>query len=520
VSHDCALLLQIGELLLNGKLPYVDYVEVNPPLIQYLSVPPVLIARVLGLHPIPVFLVCVWLLVAASTLLIRRLLSRAPHLLSPGESGMVVLAVLVGHECAMLAPDFGQREHLFLILYLPFMIHRWLACQGVRLNPLASAAIGACAGVGACIKPYFLLSAVMVEAYLCVSSRSFRQAFNAANLAFALAVLAYPAHFLVLPWKVAAAFFGRWVPLLASSYWVFNRPATFGQLLADGIVSLLILGAAVSAFSVSEPRMPQCRLNRMFAVFTVSSLITYLFHAKSWFYQLLPALFGFFVCLAFILVRPRKPLVWGQIAHRHKFVPLICLALTTPLIDAGYTILLGWAGQTLERMPPVTRIMLDQSRAGDPVLFVSTSVLDGYPEILQYRRRPASRHLVCFSIALVYKDKHSGEPSGSLYHSESEMPMDERLFLRELEEDILRNQPVMIAIIDSEKSQGCPKGFRIFEYLQSVGFVKRGMRDYQYVGCFPGKLDPFRVFIRRGDVSRAAHRAPGSADLLRASLPF
>lgn len=496
ISHDCAFLLQIGDLISKGKLPYIDFIELNPPLIQYLSVLPDFVARMLGFHVIPVFLLGVWLLVVASTLLIRYLLSRATHVLAPGEGGMVITAILVGHECTMLCPDFGQREHLFLILYLPFMVLRWLRCHGVRIHPIASVALGLCAGVGVCIKPYFLFSALVVEAYLCISSRSVRQAFNILNLGVALAGAAYPLGFLLIPPEISAAFFGRWVPFIATNYSVYSRPLTPG-LAFDGIMAALIVPAVILAFYREDLRSPRCQLGRIFAIFTLCGFATYLYHAKSYFYQLLPALFGYFVCLGFNYMRRRKPHRPGSWVARYRFVPLMLIALMTPPVDTAFVLAFGWLGRVYDTPPPLTQMMLDQTGEGDPVLFVSTSVSDGYPEILQYHRRPASRHLYCFPIALSYKDKQNPSPGENLYHSEPEMSADERLFLQELKEDILRNQPVMIAIIDSDKSQGCPRGFRVYEYLRSVGFLEQAMDNYEYIGCVAGKFDPFRVFIRK-----------------------
>ena len=72
INHDCAAYLQYGALLLDGKLPYVDFVDVNPPLIVYISAVPAFFARHCPLDPIVVFSLCVLGLVAWSTFAIRR----------------------------------------------------------------------------------------------------------------------------------------------------------------------------------------------------------------------------------------------------------------------------------------------------------------------------------------------------------------------------------------------------------------------------------------------------------------
>ena len=44
IKSDCALYLEMGRQLLEGKLPYVDFGEVNPPLIIYLNAIPAFVA--------------------------------------------------------------------------------------------------------------------------------------------------------------------------------------------------------------------------------------------------------------------------------------------------------------------------------------------------------------------------------------------------------------------------------------------------------------------------------------------
>ena len=44
--------LEMGRYLLEGRLPYVDYIELNPPLIHYISVIPVFLADLTGINPI------------------------------------------------------------------------------------------------------------------------------------------------------------------------------------------------------------------------------------------------------------------------------------------------------------------------------------------------------------------------------------------------------------------------------------------------------------------------------------
>ena len=149
--------------------------------------------------------------------------------------------------------NIGQREHLFVLLYVPYLVLRVLrhregtgtgaTCAkppaGRRTNdarPLCptplSVLLGIQAGFGSSLKPYFLLAAVAVECFLTLSStigtrrriilrlshlHSPRSS-PPENIALAGIVAAYLLHWSAGPGSDARGFFGRWVPLICRGY--------------------------------------------------------------------------------------------------------------------------------------------------------------------------------------------------------------------------------------------------------------------------------------------------------------
>ena len=75
-SVGSALYLQAGEMLLEGQTPYVDFVDINPPLIIYFSALWAGAAKLFGVHPILIFSLGVWLLSGLSVLATRRFSGR------------------------------------------------------------------------------------------------------------------------------------------------------------------------------------------------------------------------------------------------------------------------------------------------------------------------------------------------------------------------------------------------------------------------------------------------------------
>ena len=93
VNRDCGALLFASRMLLEGRLPFVDYYDLNPPLIDYLLTVPALAARVVPL-PLPlVFNLMVVALVGLSWRLTRRAL-RGSGLTSESTASVVALTPL------------------------------------------------------------------------------------------------------------------------------------------------------------------------------------------------------------------------------------------------------------------------------------------------------------------------------------------------------------------------------------------------------------------------------------------
>lgn len=125
IHHDNAQYLQIGELLREGRIPYVEVVDTNPPLVWYLNTVPVVIARRINAHVIPTFLVGVWLLSVASVVGTRRTL-RAAFSNSERIYAEAVAVALAASSAAVLYWNlYGQREHLFALALFPYLAVRF-----------------------------------------------------------------------------------------------------------------------------------------------------------------------------------------------------------------------------------------------------------------------------------------------------------------------------------------------------------------------------------------------------------
>ena len=66
VAGDIPLYVDLGGRVIDGQRPYIDFFDINPPTIHFLNLLPVAVSRLTGLHPIPVFHLFIWLIVAGA----------------------------------------------------------------------------------------------------------------------------------------------------------------------------------------------------------------------------------------------------------------------------------------------------------------------------------------------------------------------------------------------------------------------------------------------------------------------
>jgi hypothetical protein len=163
IHDDCAGYIMEARLLLEGQVPYVDSVEVNPPWIIYLNLPPVYLAKFLGLPATLTFNLYVASLLMLSVWEIRYFLRRSVLKLEPAEIGVISLTWIAAYLAAYWCDQFGQREHLFVLFYMPFLFARVVRYEGQVLPRWIWIVMGIQAGVGACNKPHFAAIVAAVE---------------------------------------------------------------------------------------------------------------------------------------------------------------------------------------------------------------------------------------------------------------------------------------------------------------------------------------------------------------------
>jgi hypothetical protein len=295
LKDDIAWLLYVARRWLAGRELYIDLVEVNPPLIVWISAVPLEIARWLDVGSqfvaMPVFIAgvlgCAWW--TASLLRTRGgiFAERLPVFAAIGSALLILPAA-----------DLGQREHLLVAAFLPYLalFARSIGGDvsgdgeasvdaggdaGRRRGRIAAWVVaGALAGLGCALKPRYVAVFAALE---CLALARGLRPWRIMPVAAAVTLIGYAGLVAIL----CPAYLRRAVPMALALYGATDVP--FLTLLADS--ALLLGGELVAIFLLWLRRRSLTDYNLMLTlvIFSASSTFVCFVDGKDWYYHRLPA---------------------------------------------------------------------------------------------------------------------------------------------------------------------------------------------------------------------------------------
>jgi hypothetical protein len=298
---DVSWMITICEKWLDGAIPYVDFVETNPPAAILLYLPPVALARALGVHA--EFMVAAWgfAACAASAAVTAKILSRAGLLdeLGPASLGAALFALTL-----LPGRAFDERDFFVALLALPALAVVAARAAGAAPTARSAVAAGLCMAAVVAIKPPYALLFVGPAVYL-AARRGLGAALRAGEYwGAAAAALAYAG---VVAWKFPA-YFGDVLPAVAAAY-LPVREAARDLIVNAAVVAWAAVAAALALVAGPRLRTP---LVATPALAAVGALATFFIQGKGWLYQAYPALA--LLALAFGAALDRRDATQGRLA--------------------------------------------------------------------------------------------------------------------------------------------------------------------------------------------------------------
>ena len=310
INRDVSWDMIITERFLSGGKYIQDFFEVSPPAIFYLYALPVALAKFMSLSSILIFRLYVFFLASlsmgASYVLLKKIfLDKDRYLVN-------VLLITVGIIFLILPlEEFGQRDHLLIILTMPYFLTVAYRLQGGQMNPSYAIAIGLFAGLGFAIKPFFLITPFLIELYYIFCKRN---------------------SFAFIRWETATIFVWLLAYLFFTCLWQKNYIEIIAPLLSsfyyESIKSPLLLMAKYNLacfcylmilfYFIRLPYHAYRAFCTVMMLALVGFLLAYFLQQTTWFYHIIPA-----VSMAILLGVLLFSLLLSQTHHsRNEYIAL------------------------------------------------------------------------------------------------------------------------------------------------------------------------------------------------------
>ena len=465
LNHDTAWYLHAGAQFLEGGELYRDvFVEVNPPLAFFLTLPPVVLAHLTGLFAVDLFVVYFYLLILASLAVTWRLLGADPDLSPLTRRGMLILAA----AALTIGPSdqFGQREHFLMVLVLPYLCFAVLRARLPNLPWDAALAVGLVAGLGFALKPHYLLVPLALEAYRFATARRLKAVLRPETFGLAATGTAYAA---VVLW-VTPEYVTRIVPYALEVYnQAYQNPLL---VVLWSIETVMIPAGCIVHFATRRnQRVPQ--LGDVFMIASAVFFLGYVTQMKGWTYHLYPAssclILGYGALFLNHLTAPRRAASATSLTPGIAVAALVLVAILTGN-DAAH---LGYKNRFTDIMSPY----VERYARNGSIAILGSNVWPGFPLVNYSRVAWSSRFPTLWLLPGTMQKRSSGDASNPALLDEMES------FTRDAVVADLSAQPPDLIIVDDRemKSYYGVVPFDYLDYFSADARFARIWSDYVWV---------------------------------------
>lgn len=172
IAPEVALNIEAAKLITTGKIPYVDFFCLSSPLVLYGSVVPLLFAQTLGIPLSLASNLLAWSLSLVSVLSCAAILLPRRHHREWHYFPLFMVSIALANVLMLF--QLGQREHLVMLVAVPYFLVRWLRWNGHNVSKKEAIVSGVFAGVGFCFWDAFLLMAASLDGLWLLSLRKIR----------------------------------------------------------------------------------------------------------------------------------------------------------------------------------------------------------------------------------------------------------------------------------------------------------------------------------------------------------
>lgn len=283
LNGDMSWLMLAASRLMKGGMYSKSFFEPNPPLILFLSMPPVIISQLFSVSitwVAKLYVLSVSLFSFAICYSLIKQLARKNDFLFLYGFSLSLLAIFI---CLPFG-ELGQRENFIIILTMPYLLSvmNLLQGDGNTISTNKRIIIGIMSALGFALKPFYLVTFIAVELYLCVRKRSLYSALRMETIVMSAVMALYV--FIVL------VFFHDYIhvmiPFIARYY--YQGYATPFHKLVSSHATIYLLAVLIYGLTRSKGAYSSVFTVLCIALFTF--FIAYLMQRIDSYYRILPSL--------------------------------------------------------------------------------------------------------------------------------------------------------------------------------------------------------------------------------------
>ena len=476
LNHDVAWMLVVAGRMLDGGTYGADFVEFNLPLAVAAYIPPQLIHRLTALS-LPDATHAWVLALIAQTMILAHCVRVRNDLQSPALRAALWQCWTVIALVFLPAYHFAQREHLMMILVLPFLLSMSSTDRpGIALRSY----VALLAAIGFYLKPHYAALPFLLLALRAWRERSWRALWSlesavlvGCGAALALVtVIVYPEWFSLASWA-------------SDLYRGYDQPLK--DVLTDPLLLRWVLVPLALGFVLLRVDTLRWRIAPLVLVATYG-LLAYAAQRKGWEYQLLPAEIAVFLLCGYAALG--VPL--GPVQRRHLFPGVAALASVALAVHAIQTMQHAPKARDVQRsnLTPAY-LAFDGVPPGETVYALSTGVIPAFPTVVMMGLRWGSRYPSLWPLPrLLWAQRQS--PAASALLDRYRAP-----FIDAIRDDLLRYQPKLVLVDANVSQMAVPANTDLLAFFLSDARFAETWGRYEQVATMPG----FRLYALKDEIA-------------------
>lgn len=381
LNVDSTWILHCAKEILSGNTMYIDMIDVNPPLIFIYSTLAILICDFVNIPILNSYVILVLTIIFTSTFLCAKVLININFKVNNGLRYYLYIIFFI--LTISISFSFGQREHLFIIFILPYVM--MIAYQKKsNVSNFSKIIIAIFASLGFNLKPHFFLVFILIEIMYIIYKKDISLVFRKESIIIFSSAFLY----MLLIYFYFPVYLNFVVPFSIETYIdIFNKPLEI--LILNYEFNFTILSLIFFIFLYKDRFSFS---NNIFLLSILSSIFIYLIQQKGWSYHRVP-----FLVLTLIFITHLSIIKYNK--NSIFFIILIPFIATITYHNAYYNNIIR------PKQYSSLKAIINKIPKKSSILIVSTDIAEGIPQ-LKKDQIWASRFPSMFMLPSIKKKKN------------------------------------------------------------------------------------------------------------------